>query len=101
MQQIGQQMKVLPTAVVAAAMGPSTPERELADRIDVMLDGLRAKGANLAVHSGAEAIAAAAEPLEYRGIIAREDGVFRVRDRTVLKYYARSIDHLLPPRPEL
>ena len=64
-----------------------------------MIDHLRAIGANLAVDSAAEAIASAAEPLEARGIIARDDGRFRVRDRSVLRYYARSIEHLLPAAP--
>ena len=37
----------------------------------------------------------AAEPLETRGIIVVERGRFRVRDRSVLRYYARTIEHLL------
>jgi len=96
MARIGRQVKVLPTALVAAAMRPSIPEAELTDRIAALLDHLRATGANLGIQSAAEAVADAAEPLEARGIIAREDGRFRVRDRTVLRYYARSIEHLLP-----
>ena len=96
MERVGRQMKVLPTALVAAAMRPSNPEAEVVDRITVMLDHLRATGANLSVNSAAEAIAHAAEPLEARGIIARENGRFRVRDRSVLRYYARTIAHLLP-----
>ena len=36
-----------------------------------------------------------AEPLETRGIVVAERGRFRVRERTVLKYYARTIEHLL------
>ncbi len=99
MERIGRQVKVLPTALVAAAMRPSNPDAELADRITVMIDHLRATGANLGVHTAAEAIAAAAEPLEARGIIARDEGRFRVRDRSVLRYYARSIEHLLPAAP--
>ncbi len=31
-----------------------------------------------------------------RGIVVEEDGRFRVRERMVLKYYARAIEHLLP-----
>jgi len=99
MAAIGRQVKVLPTALVCAAMRPSIPEAELTDRIRVMLDHLRAGGANLGVASAAEAVAEAAEPLEARGVIAREPGRFRVRDRTVLRYYARSIEHLLPAVP--
>ncbi|MEP7117166.1 MAG: 1-acyl-sn-glycerol-3-phosphate acyltransferase [Acidobacteriota bacterium] len=100
MERIGRQMKVLPTALMAAAMGPSIPEAELAGRIDAMLEPLAASGANLDVRTSAEVIAAAAGPLEDRGIIAREEGLFRVRDRNLLRYYARAIEHLLPvPRP--
>ena len=72
------------------------PEAELAARIDGMLAILRDRGTNLGVGSAAEAIAFAAGPLEDRGVIAREDGLFRVRDRNVLRYYARAIEHLLP-----
>ncbi len=96
MQRIGQQMKVLPTALMAAAMGPSIPEPELASRIDAMLDTLRRAGANLDERTPAAVIAAAAGPLEDRGIVAREDGRFRVRERGLLRFYARSIEHLLP-----
>ena len=34
-------------------------------------------------------------PLESRGIIVAERGCIRVRDRNVLRYYARTLDHLL------
>src|SRR5204863_75445 len=51
--------------------------------------------ANLGVSSGRQAIEEAAEPLETRGIVVAERGRFRVRERTVLRYYARTIEHLL------
>jgi len=38
---------------------------------------------------------AALEPLEARGILVVNRGRVRVRNRTVLRYYARSLDHLL------
>ena len=41
------------------------------------------------------AIDEAAEPLETRGIIVLERGRFRVRERSVLRYYGRTIEHLL------
>jgi hypothetical protein len=47
------------------------------------------------VTSGRQAIDEAAEPLETRGIVVAERGRFRVRERTVLRYYARTIEHLL------
>jgi hypothetical protein len=96
MARVGRQVKVLPTALLAAAMRASSSDADVSDRISAMLDHLRAAGANLGVASAAEAIALAAEPLEARGIIARDDGRYRVRDRSVLRYYARSIAHLLP-----
>jgi glycerol-3-phosphate O-acyltransferase len=99
MARVGRQMKVLPTALFAAAMRPSSSDADLSDRISVMLEHLRGAGANLGVASAAEAIALAAEPLEARGIIARDDGRYRVRDRSVQRYYARSIAHLLPAAP--
>jgi hypothetical protein len=40
---------------------------------------------------------AAAEPLATRNIIVVERGRYRVRERNVLRYYARSIAHLLSP----
>jgi hypothetical protein len=95
MAAIGRVLKVLPTAVVANAMRPSITRRELEARADAVLDTLRSAGANLGVESGAEAVAAALEPLEARGILVAERGRVRVRDRNVLRYYARTLDHLL------
>ena len=54
-------------------------------------------GANLGVNSGRDAVAAAEEPFQTRGIIVIERRRFRVRERNVLRYYARSIAHLLSP----
>ena len=94
---VGRLYKVLPTALVASAMRPSIARRDLAVRIDSLLDSLRATGANVAVANGEEAIEAAAEVFEARGILVVEAGRFRVRERNVLRYYARSIEHLLTP----
>jgi glycerol-3-phosphate O-acyltransferase len=94
---VGRLHKVLPTALVAAAMRPSMTRRDLVQRIDSMLDTLRATGANVAVRSGEEAVELAAEPFEARGILVIDHGRFRVRERHVLRYYARSIEHLLMP----
>src|SRR6185436_1025244 len=93
MQTIGRIYKVLPTAVVASAMRPSITRRELEQRADALLDTLRTAGANLGVTSGAHAVDAALEPLESRGILVVNRGRVRVRNRIVLRYYARSIDH--------
>jgi glycerol-3-phosphate O-acyltransferase len=93
---LGLLMKVLPTAIVAAAMRPSIARRELVGRADALIETLARTGANLAVHSGEQAVAQGTEPLVDRNIIFVErGGRFRVRERTVLRYYARSLDHLL------
>src|SRR5207249_10173872 len=92
---IGALYRVLPTAIFAAAMRPSIARRDLESRIDRLIEELAARHANLGVSSGREAVAMAAEPLETRGIIVAERGHFRVRERSVLRYYARTIEHLL------
>jgi glycerol-3-phosphate O-acyltransferase len=93
--RIGAVYKVLPTAIFAAAMRPSISKRDLESRIDRLIEELRARHANLGVVSGRQAIEEAAEPLETRGIVVLERGHFRVRERSVLRYYARTIEHLL------
>ena len=97
MDAVGRLYKVLPTALVAAAMRPSITRKELEQRADALVDTLRRTHANVAVTSGAEAVEQAVEPLEARNIIVAERGRFRVRDRNVLRYYARTLDHLLTP----
>jgi glycerol-3-phosphate O-acyltransferase len=95
MEAIGRLYKVLPTAIVAAAMRPSITRRELEQRASAIVDTLASSNANLAVATGAQAVDAAMEPLEHRGILVMESGRVRVRDRNALRYYARSLDHLL------
>ena len=101
---VGRLYKVLPTAVLAAALKPSITKRELEARADAIIDTARAAGANMGVTSGRQAIEEGAEPLAARNIIHVErGGRFRVRERTVLRYYARTLQHLLtgarrPPR---
>ena len=94
---IGMLYKVLPTAVVAAALRPSITRRDLEARCDTVIETVAAAGANMGVRSGQEAVEAAAELLAARNIIHNErGGRFRIRERTVLRYYARTIQHLLP-----
>jgi glycerol-3-phosphate O-acyltransferase len=95
--EIGRQYKVLPTAVLAAAMKRSVSRGDLTSDINVLLDTLRAAGANLSVSTAEEVLAYATEPLETRNVIVVEQGRYRVRERHVLRYYARSIAHLLSP----
>ena len=99
---IGRLYKVLPTAVVAAAMRPSITRRELESRADELIETLQAAGANLGVDDGRQAVDEGIEPLAERNIIFVErGGRVRVRERTVLRYYARTLQHLLhgPRRP--
>ena len=92
---IGRLYKVLPTAVIAAAIRPSITSSAPKTRIDDLLDTLRLVNANLDVTSGQQVIEQAAAPLVARGVIVVEGGRYRVRDRIVLRYYARTIQHLL------
>jgi len=95
---IGLLYKVLPTALVAAVGRPRMPLEELRDRIDNVLVGLSAQGANLAVRTGAEAVEQGVDLLVARGVIVVKENRLRVRDRFVMRYYGRTIEHLLQPR---
>jgi len=99
-ETIGRLYKVLPTAIVAAAMRPSITKRDLESRADNLIEVMRQANANLAVQTGRDAVESGAAMLADRGVIHVErGGRYRVRERTVLRYYARTIQHLLvPPR---
>lgn len=95
-EQIGLLHKVLPTALVAQAMRPSATRREMEGRVAGLLDVLASRGANLgAVESAKQAVEQGIELLILRSVIVPESQRYRVRDRTLLRYYARSIEHLL------
>jgi hypothetical protein len=96
--EIGLLYKVLPTALVSAAMRPHVTRSELAGRVDDLLAVLSAEHANLAVRSGRQAVDEGADLLVERGVLVAERQRLRVRDRMVLRYYARTIQHLLLPR---
>lgn len=96
-EAIGLLYKVTPTALVAAAMRPSIERPELEARIDEMLGRLREREANLSVESGRQAVAEASHLLEGRGVIVVEPNRYRVRNRSLLRYYARTIEHLFAP----
>lgn len=97
--QIGLLYKVLPTALVASAMRPHITRTQLAARIDELLTVLSAEGANLGVRTGRQAVDDGMERLVERGVLVKERQRLRVRDRLALRYYARTIQHLLvPPR---
>jgi len=91
---IGRLIKVLPTALVSAAVRPQMTTAALRTRVDEMLVTLRQAGANLAVGSGAEAVDQGLSKLQDRGVLVIDRARIRVRDRVVLRFYARSIQHL-------
>ena len=97
-EAMGRLYKVVPTALVAAAIRPSVTRTELEERIDQRIEILRSAGANLDVATGRAAVEAATGPLATRGIIVVEGDRYRVRQRAVLRYYARTIDHLIRHR---
>ena len=97
-EAIGKLYKVLPTALLAAALRPSMPRQDLVDRIDQLLDALRLANANLGVETGRAAVEQATEPLVARSVIVVRGTRYRIRDRHVLRYYARTLTHLLPDR---
>jgi glycerol-3-phosphate O-acyltransferase len=95
--EIGLLYKVLPTALLAAAMKPSVTRADLKARITGLIDALHAAHANISVTSADQVLDQATEPLVTRNIIVIEQNRYRVRERNVLRYYARSLAHLLAP----
>lgn len=95
--EVGKLYKVLPPAVLAAAMTRSATRAELKSRIAGVLDTLQSVDANMSVTSADEVLDLATEPMVTRNIIVVEKGRYRVRERNVLRYYARSLSHLLSP----
>jgi glycerol-3-phosphate O-acyltransferase len=94
-EAIGKLYKVLPTAVVAAAMRPSITPRDLERRVEDLLGALESARANLDVRTAGDAVERGVDLLVARGIVVVEDGRVRIRERAILKYYARTIEHLL------
>jgi glycerol-3-phosphate O-acyltransferase len=93
--QIGLLYKVLPTALVAAIVRPRMTRPELVGRLDDLLGILAASGANLSVRTGRQAADDGLALLAERGVLVEHESGIRVRDRLVLRYYARTIQHLL------
>jgi glycerol-3-phosphate O-acyltransferase len=89
--------KVVPTAIVAAAMRPSSPPQELRSRIAELVDVLRSRRANLDITDPQTIMERGSAQLVDRDAMAVVNGRYRVRDRTLLRYYARSIAHLIAP----
>lgn len=95
---IGRLYKVLPTAVIASAMRPAIERPALIERVDAVLQKGAARGANLAITTGRRAVDEGLDPMVEHGILAIDArGRIRVRDRFLVRYYARTIQHLLKP----
>jgi len=93
--EVGRCYKVLPTALVASVMRPHMPRTELIARLDERIATLAAAGANLAVKTGRQAADEGVTLLAARDVLVEERHLVRVRDRIVLRYYARTVEHLL------
>ena len=97
-EQVFDRPRVVPqhgSLAYAEAAGFRDDDAACLERLGRLIEELAARHANLGVTSGRQAIEEAAEPLELRGVVVAERGRFRVRERTVLRYYARTIEHLL------
>jgi glycerol-3-phosphate O-acyltransferase len=93
--QIGLLYKVLPTALVAAAFRPRLTRAQLTDRVEELIALCAAEGANLGVRAGRTAVDDGVALLVERGVLVEERAHLRVRDRLALRYYARTIQHLI------
>jgi hypothetical protein len=93
--EIGRCYKVLPTALVASVLRPHMLKTDLVARLEERVAYLSAAGANLAVKTGREAAEEGVAMLAGRDVVVEERQRVRVRDRIVLRYYARTIEHLL------
>ncbi len=97
--RIGLLQKVLPTNGLAAAMKPSTTTPDLEARVAALIARLEERGANLGERNARAAVDAGLAQLVSRGAVVPEGGLYRVRDRILLRFYARALDFLLaPPR---
>jgi glycerol-3-phosphate O-acyltransferase len=94
---IGRLYKVVPTAIVAVCVRPAILRSELRQRIADLVGRLDAAGANLDVSDPATIEERGVASLENRGVLVGERHRVRVRDRFVLRYYAKTLEHLLNP----
>jgi glycerol-3-phosphate O-acyltransferase len=93
-EEIGRLYKVLPTALVATAMRASMTAVDLEGRVAGLLEQLDRTGARIAVRDPKRVVAEGAGALLKRGIMHKDGPKLRVRERSVLRYYARTIQHL-------
>ena len=93
--EIGRCYKVLPTALVASVMRPHMPRTELVARLEDRIGLLRSAGANLDITDARQVADEGVALLAARDVLVDERHTIRVRDRIVLRYYARTIAHLI------
>ena len=84
-----------PRALFAAAMRPSITRTDLEQRIDRLIEELAARHANLASPAASRRSKPPPNRWKRAASSSLERGRFRVRERNVLRYYARTIEHLL------
>jgi glycerol-3-phosphate O-acyltransferase len=95
-EEIGRLYKVLPTALVATGLRASMTAADLEVRVAGLIEQLDRTGARIAVRDPKRVVAEGAGALLKRGIIHKDGPKLRVRERSVLRYYARTIQHLFP-----
>jgi glycerol-3-phosphate O-acyltransferase len=93
--EIGWRYKVLPTALVASVMRPHMPRTELVGRLEERIGRLESAGANLDITDARQVADEGVTLLAGRDVLVDERHTIRVRDRIVLRYYARTIAHLI------
>jgi glycerol-3-phosphate O-acyltransferase len=93
--EIGWRYKVLPTALVASVMRPHMPRTELLARLEERIGTLASAGANLDITDARQVADEGVTLLAARDVLVDERHTVRVRDRIVLRYYARTIAHLI------
>ena len=98
---IGRLHKVLPTAVLAAAMRPAIEQRDLEQRADEIVGILRAGGANMGVRSGREGCREAARrcwPIAASSTSSAAAASACANARSCATTHARSSTSSLSPR---
>ena len=109
MARVGAVVPALPVSLVATALleacGASMSALELKVRVVALMDTLRAQGAHVHIPRADQdyAIEVGLRMLRMRHLIEDKDGLYRIdaKEDTLLRYYANSIAHLLPDRPQL
>lgn len=92
---IGRSHKVLPTALVASVMRPNMSRAELVSRLEDRMGKFADAGRNFSVRTARQAADEGVARLVARDVLVVDGRKVRVRDRITLRYYARTIEHLI------